>query len=151
MTSSPVEAPAHAQRPLPDDPEAEALFAIARAYNRAQARGGCRKTLDGFAEAVARFKGRIQAATDDPTAFVVVIVSTDSAFGHRLLSEVLMPKRDWTTPLSMKQFGWGKVPRDLILLALDTYDTDAATCLRAMTTKVAAVVIDYGTAAVFEA
>lgn len=111
----------------------------------------CQSILHANAERVSHFKRRLIQLGRDPKDVVVVLLNVDDVHGGPL-AESLMPDHDWQQYRDLGQvpMARGLAVREGIQNLLDLLDKEAAEKLRAITTGVAVVVMDFGVAEVFD-
>lgn len=127
-----------------EDPVAEAVIAAIGKQN-------CRKLFEVNADRVAHFKNRMKEKGLSPEQAVITVINADDVHGGPI-AEALMPGHDWQqyrdrgeVPLAR-----GLAQRDGIQKVLSKFDEIAAKKLQDMK-EIAVVVVDHGTAEVFEA
>jgi hypothetical protein len=127
-----------------DDPDALAMI-------RAMGKLNCRGVYDANAERISHFVRRVDELKKKPEEVVIVILNVDDSHGGPL-AEMLMPGTDWQPFRDQGQipFARGLAGREGIQMALEAFDGEAATALRAMNT-LAVVVVDHGVANVYPA
>ena len=120
--------------------------AVANAVNKSN----CRVTLDLNADRVSHFKRRMAERNYNGNDVVIVLLNADDTNG-RVLADMLMPGHDWQQYRDRGEvpFARGLAGREGIQAALCVIDRDAANKLNAIQ-GVAVVVVDHGTAEVFE-
>lgn len=125
-----------------DDPDALACIQAVEKHN-------CVATFQGHIDRIRHFTTRIEARGLNPHDHCIVVINVDDEHGGPI-AERLMPGTDWQPMRDAGQvpFARGIVVRAGLIEVLELFDTDAAEALRSAP-AFAAVVIDYGVAAVF--
>lgn len=110
----------------------------------------CQVTLKLNADRVAHFRRRTAERNDSGSEVVIVLLNVDDSNG-RAIADILMPGHDWQQYRDRGEvpFARGLAGREGIQKALRIIDTEAADKLAAIT-GLAIVVVDHGTAEVFE-
>jgi hypothetical protein len=131
-----------------DDPMAMGMINAVGKHN-------CKGTFDMNADRVAHFTRRLAERNMSPADAVIVLLNVDDVHGGPL-ADALMPGMNWQEIRDRGEvpFARGLAMRYGIQEALATFatfDQDAATKLRDMTSGVAVVVVDHGVAEVFPA
>jgi hypothetical protein len=126
-----------------DDPTAVAMITAVDKYN-------CKSVFDAQNDRVQHFVGRMKALGKSPQDVVIVLINADDVHG-RHLADILMPGYNWQEYRDRGEvpFARGLAARDGIEEALAVIDQDAALKLKKQR-GISVVVVDYGTAEVFE-
>lgn len=116
---------------------------------RAVGKHNCRLTADGARERIAYFVGRL-VEHHDPAAAVITLINADDVNGVHV-AEALMPGTDWSAFRARGEtpYARGLAGRPGVQQIVDMLDRDEGDKLREL--RVALVVIDHQTVAVFDA
>lgn len=135
-----------------DDPAARGVIAAVESHNKKIAKKNCLETFKANADRVQHFKGRVAALGKSPADVVVVLINVDDVHG-RDLSESLMPGQQamWQQFRDQGQvpFARGLAERQSIQKCVGLIDPQVGEVMKGIKGLVA-VVIDHGTAEVFE-
>ena len=131
-------------RTVLDDPDALAMIRAIEKHN-------CKLTLETQRDRVEHFKNRAKQLGTNPDTVVIVLVNVDDVHG-KILAEALMPGHEWQLYRDRGEvpFARGLAGRTGVQEFLALFDTDAAEKLQVIN-GLAVVVVDRGTAEVFEA